>query len=446
MKAKIIITFLFIYSLASMPNVGAANTGNLKDISGHWAEAQIKSAVVKGYVNGYQDGTFKPEAPVSGEEFLAMMVRALKIPTESQLSEESWFSPIYKSAGKSGIYQGDYQKGWDQPLTRGDMALTLERATRQRSFKQLAESSPQSRIQDIDSMHNNMEPKQMVYESVRRGLMTGTSSTELSLDSTTTRAQAVVVIERVISYNAGESLPIDRHTLEVAEVFWHSTNLFTVWSNFLGIENANKFDTTKLHIETDFFVGDITGLYIIDANDPDSLYWDKIQYPLSELYRKSYKDAYPVEDTKDAYYIVHSISENEIENSQHRALINISINGVGEDPVAYFNAGDVSAMRERLENGSFEVKEVLLLRKHTVPKVGEASHQINGKYFDSKVAVPICIVPKYNVLVDHITIDVSTTMIGDGKNQRVLNIWPTGIRTLKPYSSDVELYMLEELN
>ncbi|MFC5470879.1 S-layer homology domain-containing protein [Cohnella suwonensis] len=33
---------------------------NFNDISGHWAEANIKQAVSDGIVSGYPDGTFKP--------------------------------------------------------------------------------------------------------------------------------------------------------------------------------------------------------------------------------------------------------------------------------------------------------------------------------------------------------------------------------------------------
>ncbi|MGG4032090.1 S-layer homology domain-containing protein [Paenibacillus cisolokensis] len=45
----------------------------IKDITGHWAEEQIRWAVEREMVKGYADGTFKPNKQVSEAEFLAML-------------------------------------------------------------------------------------------------------------------------------------------------------------------------------------------------------------------------------------------------------------------------------------------------------------------------------------------------------------------------------------
>lgn len=48
-----------------------------EDIKGHWAESGIREAIAQGLVNGYADGTFRPDRPVTREEFLVLLVRAL---------------------------------------------------------------------------------------------------------------------------------------------------------------------------------------------------------------------------------------------------------------------------------------------------------------------------------------------------------------------------------
>lgn len=47
------------------------------DTEGHWATGYINIASGQGIVNGYPDGTFKPNAPVKFEEAITMLVRAL---------------------------------------------------------------------------------------------------------------------------------------------------------------------------------------------------------------------------------------------------------------------------------------------------------------------------------------------------------------------------------
>ena len=45
------------------------------DISGHWAKDYINQAANKGFVNGYEDGSFRPENPITREEFAVLLYR-----------------------------------------------------------------------------------------------------------------------------------------------------------------------------------------------------------------------------------------------------------------------------------------------------------------------------------------------------------------------------------
>ncbi|MCR4600605.1 MAG: S-layer homology domain-containing protein, partial [Clostridia bacterium] len=50
---------------------------SFSDISGHWAENNIKRAAALGYITGYQDGSFKPNAPITRAEAMTLMNRVL---------------------------------------------------------------------------------------------------------------------------------------------------------------------------------------------------------------------------------------------------------------------------------------------------------------------------------------------------------------------------------
>ena len=50
----------------------------LSDISNHWAEDNILSATEKGFVSGYDDGTFQPNQPITREEAFTIIHRIVK--------------------------------------------------------------------------------------------------------------------------------------------------------------------------------------------------------------------------------------------------------------------------------------------------------------------------------------------------------------------------------
>lgn len=49
-----------------------------KDIKGHWAQELIVDAYEQGIIKGYQDGTFRPDAPLSRAEGTALAMSILK--------------------------------------------------------------------------------------------------------------------------------------------------------------------------------------------------------------------------------------------------------------------------------------------------------------------------------------------------------------------------------
>ena len=52
-------------------------THNFTDVSGHWAEAYIANAVAKGWITGYEDGTFCPDQIITRAEAVTIVNRML---------------------------------------------------------------------------------------------------------------------------------------------------------------------------------------------------------------------------------------------------------------------------------------------------------------------------------------------------------------------------------
>ncbi|WP_240418467.1 CAP-associated domain-containing protein [Paenibacillus periandrae] len=94
----LVVTVLII-PMASSPITHAANTVTFSDTASHWGADAVDWAVLNKVVDGYADGTFHPDNPVSEPEFLAMLLRAypeIKLPDAA--AGLPWYTPYYDIA------------------------------------------------------------------------------------------------------------------------------------------------------------------------------------------------------------------------------------------------------------------------------------------------------------------------------------------------------------
>ncbi|UVI33523.1 S-layer homology domain-containing protein [Paenibacillus spongiae] len=118
---------------------GPDREAKLTDVPGsHWAADSIHQAIRLGIVTGYEDGTFKPDKEVTRAEFVAMLVRALKLPVGDAApigftdagSIAKWAKPYIAKAVERGMITG-YADGSFRPdstMTRTEMAALMARA------------------------------------------------------------------------------------------------------------------------------------------------------------------------------------------------------------------------------------------------------------------------------------------------------------------------------
>ncbi len=104
------------------------------DISGHWAKDYINSAISKGVVKGYTDGTFKPDKPVTRAEFASMVNKALSNAGSASISfndvpsSEWYYSDISKAVAAayvSGYSDNSFKP--NSPITREEAAVMISR-------------------------------------------------------------------------------------------------------------------------------------------------------------------------------------------------------------------------------------------------------------------------------------------------------------------------------
>ncbi|MDX2211873.1 MAG: S-layer homology domain-containing protein [Oculatellaceae cyanobacterium bins.114] len=109
-------------------------TANFPDTQGHWAEAEIVALSNQGIIAGYyEDGTFRPDAPVTRAEFAAMVNRAFgnRAPLRDERdfpdTQGHWANSAIRTAYALGFFSG-YPGGVFLPqssITRAEAVVAL---------------------------------------------------------------------------------------------------------------------------------------------------------------------------------------------------------------------------------------------------------------------------------------------------------------------------------
>lgn len=104
------------------------------DISDHWSKAYVEKAVGYGIVNGYEDGTFRPDRSVTRAEFTKMINTAIGnsgtvVPQFTDVESIQWFYTDIAKGVAAGFINGydDYSFRPDSTITRQEAAVILSR-------------------------------------------------------------------------------------------------------------------------------------------------------------------------------------------------------------------------------------------------------------------------------------------------------------------------------
>ncbi|CEP81543.1 N-acetylmuramoyl-L-alanine amidase [Paraclostridium sordellii] len=106
------------------------NKPDFIDINGHWAKNQIIDFSSKGYINGYEDNTFRPDVNVSRAEFVKILNKVFKF-TNTTHSNFTDVSPRdwYYNDICIGINEG-YINGYEDNTFRPNSPITREEASK----------------------------------------------------------------------------------------------------------------------------------------------------------------------------------------------------------------------------------------------------------------------------------------------------------------------------
>ncbi|MEK5233564.1 S-layer homology domain-containing protein [Lysinibacillus sp. FSL K6-0232] len=149
------------------------------DIESHWAKEYIQKAAATGIMNGYPDGTFRPNHNITRVQAAAILVRSLGLTTQEQApftdianydaKTKSEIAAAYAHGLIKGTADGKFNPG--QPVTRAQLALMLYRAYEQQFNQPSVVTGNQLPFTDIASY--DVETQQAITMLYELGIVVG---------------------------------------------------------------------------------------------------------------------------------------------------------------------------------------------------------------------------------------------------------------------------------
>ncbi|MEN6388982.1 MAG: S-layer homology domain-containing protein [Syntrophomonas sp.] len=169
-----------------------------------WASDAIMKIYRLGYVNGYPDGTFKPENQITRAEFVSILDKVLNlsnyspaVPDFSDVASEDWFYQAVENAVHAGIIRG-YGSifGPDRQVTREEVAVILVNALGKQDE---AKACTGEKTSFTDDASISDWARGFVVVAVKHGLIGGYPDGEFKAQGSATRAEACAVITNFLN-------------------------------------------------------------------------------------------------------------------------------------------------------------------------------------------------------------------------------------------------------
>lgn len=208
--------------------VVSADSGVFKDIRGHWALEEIESMVAQGILNGYPDGTFRPNEPVQVDQFIKMLIlsyseqhpnleRTWQASFLESLSEENrtilkqdyryfdfkpamtgyWAKPYIDVASDLNFLNKNRYSDFQTGMTRENVAEVLYYTLQETEYLEDEQFSRKVAASYGDLTSASDRQQKFIAESLIKGIMQGYPDGNFGVGRTVSRAEALVILNRL---------------------------------------------------------------------------------------------------------------------------------------------------------------------------------------------------------------------------------------------------------
>lgn len=212
---SLIIALIVVTTSFSAVTVFAA--ASFTDINeGHWAFESVTKLTADGTINGYSDGTFKPDGTVTRAEFVKMLGKSPEARGNdfADVDKAHWAYDYVMYSGLEGDEVNKFNP--DVAILRSDVANLL--------YKRFSNDTEAIAPYPISSQGTDPKATAWVYTY---GLMVGDDMINLRLNDTITRAEAAVLIVRAKNLDTSKQRNfIDNFSDETYKAVYEGSNIF----------------------------------------------------------------------------------------------------------------------------------------------------------------------------------------------------------------------------
>ena len=172
-----------------------------EDVKDHWSRKYVESMAAKNVINGYEDGTFRPDNEITRAEFAKMMANALELDLSnynggfSDIKATDWYADYVATIVRLGLARG-YGDGTFKPnnkITRAEMAVILGNAL-----------DIEIKSTEVNDLLNKFEDSEIIQEwaklgvakVIKAGIMVG-SDNKFDPVGTATRGEVATAVYRL---------------------------------------------------------------------------------------------------------------------------------------------------------------------------------------------------------------------------------------------------------
>lgn len=216
------------------------------DIAGHWASQDIAFIQKKDLLFPIKNESFLPNKEITRAEFVSMIVQALGLEMDVDLDKafedvdvDEWYAKDLLKAKIAGLVEGDVEGKFrpHDPVTRAEMATLVTRA-----FSDLDAIRPSIPFKDVSNQYWAYDA---ILFSSQAGIIVGHNDFTFRPHQNASRAEAAVMISRIIQGGFDELPPMLEYTVENGDSLWKIAEKFQV--TIESIHEVNQLEDDELY-------------------------------------------------------------------------------------------------------------------------------------------------------------------------------------------------------
>lgn len=182
------------------------------DVQDHWAKEAINDMGSRIIINGVDGKNYEPDKNISRAEFSAIIIKALGLPEGKgitgfkDIKQEEWYSGYVKTANTYGIVNGlsSTSFGPKDMITREQAMTMIARVMELTNIKPEITDNEITKFLSVysDKAKISDYAKNSLVACLKAGIINGRTETTINPGEYITRAEAAVIVERVLKKSA----------------------------------------------------------------------------------------------------------------------------------------------------------------------------------------------------------------------------------------------------